>query len=92
MIKSIKVKCTKSTGGAFMKGQVYNASMSEGDWCVKGIDGQSYTTLRGMWGTIYYHNLDRTERFTFEPMFSEELEAEEREQHEWLNVNPMAAL
>ncbi|ANM45858.1 hypothetical protein BI040_gp16 [Escherichia phage vB_EcoS_NBD2] len=74
MIKSIKVKCIKSTGGAFMKGQIYNASMSDGDWCVKGVDDYSYTTLRGMWGTIYYCSLDRKVRFTFEPVEKEDLE------------------
>lgn len=51
-----------------MKGQVYNASLSDGDWCVKGVDGYSYTTLRRGASQIQYRNLDGKVRFTFEPV------------------------
>lgn len=58
--------CTKANGGAFMKGQAYEADMDAyGNWSVTGVDGESYDLQRSMWGRLVYQGA--TEKFFFEP-------------------------
>lgn len=66
--RKMKVVCVKSTGGAFIVGQKYDATLMNADWKVKGIDGYEYGTTNGMWGRIGYVSLDRKEKFIFEPV------------------------
>ena len=68
-MKKLIVTCVKSTGGAFMVGQEYTASlMKDGNWKVKGIDGFEYGTTLGLYGRIGYVSMDRKEKFIFEPV------------------------
>lgn len=71
-MKTIDVVCTKSTGGAFIKGEKYKSTVHDsGEISVKGVEGYDYQLERGMWGAVYYNSSDRKSRFTFEPVMDE---------------------
>lgn len=64
--RQLLIKCTKSNGGAFMKGEWYTAHMDEDtNWTVKGVDNEAYSLERSMWGRLVH--ISETQRFYFEP-------------------------
>lgn len=67
-MRRVKVKCIKSTGGAFIVGCEYEATLINADWYVKGSDGCGYATTNALWGRIGYSSACRKERFVFDPV------------------------
>ena len=63
-VKTINVKCKRSSGGAFMFGEIYIAEKKGDSWFVVGVDGYSYPA-KEVDGIAIRHQSE-TERFTFE--------------------------